>query len=1347
MSVNARVSKPIWILAIAFGVCLVIYLTAAAVMSTQWFHTALERAVVRQIESATGARAAMRSLKIRPLILEITIHGLTLHGLEGAIEPPLLSAKTLVIRVNPESLLRWKLMISRFDADGIEAHVTTRANGTTNIPGPRQSTAADVSQLMDLSIGRLNLRQSDLYWNNQRIRLDLSARNTGVLLYRGLTGGYYGSISSGPVLFVRPGLRLPPIKFVTRIALSQDGVTLSQLVLRSAGLAGQASAKLNWKTGLSGQASFNAAGEISTLAKALSMAPVPSGSLALRGEASYNRGNLAVQGAVEAKGVLLHDPRFNPGPVNLASDFNAGLRQINLTHLGVRALGGAWNGDGTVKMMPSPQFTLHGRISHIDSRRALQLVSQGADIEKLLALGPSQVSGPMDAAWAGNFKNFHSNFSLAATPPSSSPASERPLTGAVEGSVVLSPGLMLRIKTAQFATPHSSFTAQGELGGPGGPGSGLSVRYATTDFRETQPLLDTVAGISKPLPLTLHSQALFAGSVTGSIANPEIEGQLRVGQFTLRGWSWTSLQAAVRASPQGFEVENAQVRSGPSTFDFGGSAGLSKWKVTPESQVSFSARAAHSPLEGLEEAFGFHTFITGLATGSLQVRGTASNLSGQGNFEASGGAIGGEPYDSFSGNVLITGSTWDFQDVSLRKEHGTLSGWARFNFPSKSFSLQFHGANFTLADFKRLRALRGANATGASTGQATPLGQLGQQGEAGTSPSLQGAVEASLKGSGTFGHPNIQSEVKIQNLRVEQYQAGGLTLQIVLAGDQVRASAALQGAEGNLKLNSVVDLHGDWPAQLSGSFSNLRLDPWLSAAGRGHIGAPVVATGSLKGDGPLKSPGKIALEADADKVAILIPGLNVQNVQPVEVRYANEHLESNRFEMRGQATQLSVHLSARLAPPAEFSLDLAGNAQASLLELFDPSLQAAGSFSVNLHDSGPVAQPALSGDIGVHDLSVRYGALPLPVSGLNGSITLSGNRATIRSLREETGQTSLDMSGYVTLGQIPTFNLAANFDHVRLEYPTDFTSILSGKMALTGSTASSRLSGDVTVSEMFVSENFNLVNWLGETGISLETPPRIGETGAAPTLASKTRLDVRVVTNPTVRLNSPTLSFVASIDANLGGTVARPVATGDIHLLNGQARIAGGLYTITRGDVSMTSPYRTTPVLDIEAQTRVERYDVTVDISGPADSPKMSYHSDPPLPSEQILSLLALGYAPQQALMSSSGAQHLGVAGAGSLLTSALNSQMSSRFQKLFGVSRISIDPNLLGPTSAGGARVTVEEQVARNLTVTYSTNTAAAQQRDIRLLWDVTDKISLLGERDINGVYGFEIRFRRRLK
>jgi translocation and assembly module TamB len=58
-----------------------------------------------------------------------------------------------------------------------------------------------------------------------------------------------------------------------------------------------------------------------------------------------------------------------------------------------------------------------------------------------------------------------------------------------------------------------------------------------------------------------------------------------------------------------------------------------------------------------------------------------------------------------------------------------------------------------------------------------------------------------------------------------------------------------------------------------------------------------------------------------------------------------------------------------------------------------------------------------------------------------------------------------------------------------------------------------------------------------------------------------------------------------------------------------------------------------------------------------------------------------------------------------------------------------------------------VEQQVTRDLTLTYVTTTTSSQQRIIQFEWAVTDKVSLVGARDQNGILGMELKFRQRLK
>ena len=248
-------------------------------------------------------------------------------------------------------------------------------------------------------------------------------------------------------------------------------------------------------------------------------------------------------------------------------------------------------------------------------------------------------------------------------------------------------------------------------------------------------------------------------------------------------------------------------------------------------------------------------------------------------------------------------------------------------------------------------------------------------------------------------------------------------------------------------------------------------------------------------------------------------------------------------------------------------------------------------------------------------------------------------------------------------------------------------------------------------------------------------------------ISSKVRLNVRVSSDPEVRLETHDLRLVADIDVTVRGTLANPVEMGSVHILSGEAVVRGNRYRVERGDITMANPFRTSPVLDLEAQTRIQRYDVTTDISGPFDRIKVAYRSDPPLPSGDILSLLALGFVQQTSQTAIASTESARTVGASAILSQALSSQTTGRIQRLFGVSRIRIDPNVGGPANISGARVTVEQQVTRDLTLTYATNTGATQQQVIQFEWALSERFSLIGIRDQNGIFGVEFRLRRGFK
>src|SRR5579859_1834349 len=185
---------------------------------------------------------------------------------------------------------------------------------------------------------------------------------------------------------------------------------------------------------------------------------------------------------------------------------------------------------------------------------------------------------------------------------------------------------------------------------------------------------------------------------------------------------------------------------------------------------------------------------------------------------------------------------------------------------------------------------------------------------------------------------------------------------------------------------------------------------------------------------------------------------------------------------------------------------------------------------------------------------------------------------------------------------------------------------------------------------MFVGENFNVLNWAS----ALENQPPLAS-APAPALASGVRLDVHVASAPVVSVESHDFTAVATIDVNLRGTLSDPVAFGNVHIQSGQAVLRQASYRLSRGDIIMANPSRTEPVLDLEARTRIQRYDLILRITGPADHPNISYRSDPPLSTPSILALLAFGYTNEDQLIAQTGRSNLSAQGANALLTQALS--------------------------------------------------------------------------------------------
>ena len=231
-------------------------------------------------------------------------------------------------------------------------------------------------------------------------------------------------------------------------------------------------------------------------------------------------------------------------------------------------------------------------------------------------------------------------------------------------------------------------------------------------------------------------------------------------------------------------------------------------------------------------------------------------------------------------------------------------------------------------------------------------------------------------------------------------------------------------------------------------------------------------------------------------------------------------------------------------------------------------------------------------------------------------------------------------------------------------------------------------------------------------------------------------------------------NVVASLSMTIDGPVKEPIIEGRVTATRGTLNFRNNPYEITRGLVYFPARVGADPVLNIEAQSVVRGYRVTALIEGPLSHPTTTVGSEPALPQADVVSLILNGTLSSTDTSTSVLAQS-GLGTAASLLTDALiNAPISRASNRLFGLSRLEINPVISGSSATPTARLTAARQIRKDLTFTYSTNIASDPNQIVAVEYRVSNRMSFIAQyeqgstRNLstrNNNYSFEIRFRKR--
>jgi len=268
-----------------------------------------------------------------------------------------------------------------------------------------------------------------------------------------------------------------------------------------------------------------------------------------------------------------------------------------------------------------------------------------------------------------------------------------------------------------------------------------------------------------------------------------------------------------------------------------------------------------------------------------------------------------------------------------------------------------------------------------------------------------------------------------------------------------------------------------------------------------------------------------------------------------------------------------------------------------------------------------------------------------------------------------------------------------------------------------------------------------------EFAFSSEAEPA-ADTG--PSFFDGMSLNIRLRADENVAIENSLGKFAGRFNLTATGGFDSPVLLGDIDLTSGDFYFQDRSFRVINGRLSFVDPVNTEPYLDFRGEAYVKDYRVTLSMNGPVGRLKPEFASSPPLPPEEILSLLALGESFRRTYYSYTSDRSTALNTA-SLLTYQIADQAKRRTGGLLSIDRLRIDPYI--PESAPGgiaARITVGKKISRNLLFIYSTILAnssvrdAAEEEDIfRMEWDISKRFSLVGGRDDRGKFALDVKYR----
>ena len=1381
---KVRVSRfPWWFWVVMAGLFAILVVAIGWFLTSPTFQQIVRDRVVAELEKATGGKVELQSLKWNVSKLEIEAKGLTIRGMEPVTDVPLAHAERLYMRLRVVSFAKTQIDLRQLTLERPVIHVIVKPDGSTNVPEPRVKSAGDpLQQLFDLAIGRMELHDGSLILNDEKLPLDFKADDVGLTMdYQRLRRRYDGALHAGKIDAQFEDWRDIPASLDAEFSLERNRAEVRSLTITSQKSSVDLSGTVDDFNHPKLHLSYGGTIDLGQAAATVRVAQLRAGGATFSGSGTFSQEDFSASGKLGLRGVSYEDPSLSLRDASASSEFSLDREHILLKKIDARLLGGTATGTAEVKhyapglestsatiqneppakagkplpstakkpvVKPVEQGTASLKVAGASLGEVVRLLSsKSLPLDKLNAVGV--VNGTVDVTWRESIRRAVADMALDAAVPAQPETNQLPVSGAFRGRYDLHSG-STDIAQLNLATRHTEANASGVLGLRTAE---LKLAVTTTNLQEFQPLLNAM-GQSK-IPVELHGRASFNGTVNGQLEHPDIAGRLLATDFS---YVYTPAQpsapkpqpttlvsrveSALHIGQSGAEptpptpppqrihidsfagdvqygrtqlaLRNGVIEQGNAHLNVDGSATLDNGTFTDHSPFDVHASIRNASVADLQRTIGTDYPLSGVVNLNLDASGTRLDPHGQGHLSVTGGEAHGHPVKTLTADLLVANQEAQLQNIRLEALGGSVSGSAAYNLSNKDLRADLRGENIDLAQVSEL--------------QSVPVQE-------------HGTASFTLTTSGPLSQPKVEAHLKIAKLVINDEFQGDLVFDAVTHGDKVQVTARSNFEHASLVLDGTVDEKGDLQSELRLQFNQFDIDPLLMAELKTHITGHSSLNGYGTIKGPLRNPRAMTGTLRVESFSVELEKIPIRSDGPIELALDDGTASVKRLTIAASDTNLALGGSIDFKGERALDLYAKGHLNIALFHALDDEITSYGTADADVTVKGTVAKPVVTGRVVVAHAGFSAIDLPAALGEVNGTMVFNQNRLEVEKLSGRVGGGQVNFSGYITYGDTIAFDLKSNGTDIRFRYG-GISLTADQNLHLSGTLKSASLAGDITITRFAQIPAVDVTSAFTPQAVTTPNP-------TSP--LNNLHLDVHIVSAPELTVQTTLAKLSGDADLRLRGTGARPILLGRINIDEGDIKIGGQKYHLDRGDITFANPIRIDPILDMEATTRVRDFDITIGLHGTIEKLTTTYRSDPPLSSDDIIALLAFGRTQEEGYAATGRSSGTGGGlgeGAGNLvLGQAINQAVSNRVSKLFGVSSIRINPSVGGPDNNPNARLTIEQQVSNNVTLTYITNLTQSAQQVIQFEYNINSEYTVQGIRDENGVVSFDLLIRKRKK